>query len=152
MFACKKPSGQTVREIFSFCLMSTTGIQTAPSALIMTKIIKVSFLQALPEFDIDAVHDFELHHTRRPKVLVQTAGHVAGAARYYQRKDVKNDPWDKKKVCNLMSMWDVQCYILFHESCRNSLGVHNPLKPLFCMAESEIKLMKTEASTRYHKK
>jgi cyanocobalamin reductase (cyanide-eliminating) / alkylcobalamin dealkylase len=52
----------------------------------------------MPDLDIECIHDFELHHSRRPKVLVQTAGHVAGAAYYYQRKDVQNDPWPANKV------------------------------------------------------
>ncbi|KAK6188048.1 hypothetical protein SNE40_004315 [Patella caerulea] len=50
-----------------------------------------------PDEEIEIIHDFELHHTRRPKVLVQTAGHVAGAAYYYQASDVKNVPWDKSQ-------------------------------------------------------
>ena len=55
-------------------------------------------VQSMAVQEVHALHDFELHHSRRPKVLVQTAGHVAGAARYYQRSDVINDPWDEKKV------------------------------------------------------
>jgi len=51
----------------------------------------------LPKYDIEAIHDFELHPTRRPKVLVQTAGHVSGAAHYYQRSDLQNDPWNEKQ-------------------------------------------------------
>lgn len=39
------------------------------------------------------LQDFELDARRRPKVLVQTAGHVCGAVRYYQRSDVVPDPW-----------------------------------------------------------
>ena len=31
-------------------------------------------------------------------VLVQTAGAVAGVAKYYQKSDVQNPPWDEKKV------------------------------------------------------
>jgi len=50
-------------------------------------------MQAFPNQAMECIHDFELHHSRRPKVLVQTAGHVAGAAYYYQRSDVLNDPW-----------------------------------------------------------
>ena len=47
-----------------------------------------------PGQEIEKIQDFELHPNRRPKVLVQTAGHVAGAARYYQRSDVTEaDPW-----------------------------------------------------------
>ena len=43
----------------------------------------------------DTIHDFELDpRSRRPKILVQTAAHVAGAAYFYQQKDVTNPPWD----------------------------------------------------------
>jgi len=49
--------------------------------------------QAYPDLQVECIHDFELHPSRRPKILVQTAGHVAGAAYYYQRKDVQSDPW-----------------------------------------------------------
>lgn len=48
--------------------------------------------------NVEEIHDYELHHNHRPKVLMQTAGHVAGAARFYQRQDVQNDPWPKDKV------------------------------------------------------
>lgn len=40
--------------------------------------------------------DYELLPSRKPKFLAQTAAHVSGAAYYYQRKDVKLDPWGKK--------------------------------------------------------
>jgi methylmalonic aciduria homocystinuria type C protein len=49
-------------------------------------------------FDVEAIHDFEVNPNRRPKVLVQTAAHAAGAAYFYQRSDVKNDPWNEKKI------------------------------------------------------
>ena len=55
-------------------------------------------LQKFSDIEIEAIHDFELLPSRRPKVLVQTAGHVAGAAYYYQRKDVQPDPWDESTV------------------------------------------------------
>ena len=54
--------------------------------------------QKLPGEDLTILHDFELEHTRRPKILVQTAGHVAGAVTYYQRSDVTRDPWPTDKV------------------------------------------------------
>lgn len=44
---------------------------------------------------VETIHDFEVHHNRKPRILVQTAGHISGAAYYYQRSDVSNDPWDK---------------------------------------------------------
>ena len=37
------------------------------------------------------MHDFEMTSGRRPKVLVQTAGHVSGAVRFYQEKDANPD-------------------------------------------------------------
>ena len=56
-------------------------------------------------FDVDIIHDFAIHPaSRRPHALVQTAGHVAGAARFYQRKDVDPDPWPKEKKLYGVSM------------------------------------------------
>lgn len=53
----------------------------------------------LPKMSVETLHDFEMTAMRRPKVLVQTAGHVAGAAYYYQRKDVHPDAWtDTQKM------------------------------------------------------
>lgn len=45
--------------------------------------------------EIVSLHDFQLHANRRPKILVQTAGHVSGAVRFYQQK---NKPKDGKKL------------------------------------------------------
>ena len=42
---------------------------------------------------VEVIFDYELLPSRRPKILVQTAGHVSGAAYYYRRENVKNDPW-----------------------------------------------------------
>lgn len=55
------------------------------------------------QHEIEVIHDFEMHPgSRRPKVLVQTAAHVAGAAYYYQRDSVLRDPWDEKtKICGV---------------------------------------------------
>lgn len=51
-----------------------------------------------PSNHVEAIHDFELSPaSRRPRVLVQTAGHVAGAAYYYQREDLDPDPWPKEQ-------------------------------------------------------
>ena len=43
------------------------------------------------------IQDYELHHNRRPKILLQTAGHVSGSAYYYQRGDVSQPPWPPSK-------------------------------------------------------
>ena len=54
---------------------------------------------------VEAIHDFEMSPGyRRPWVLVQTAGHVAGVARYYQREDVNPDPWPAEQRVYGVSM------------------------------------------------
>ena len=72
-----------------------TRIQDCPESLIFP-CPSFLFSQSLPEHRIDTIQDFELHPNRRPKILVQTVGHVSGAAYYYQRADMKHDPWGKK--------------------------------------------------------
>lgn len=43
---------------------------------------------------VELIHDFEMvPGTRRPKVLVQTAAHISGAAYYYQQSDVEDPNW-----------------------------------------------------------
>ncbi|NXD61636.1 MMAC protein, partial [Eolophus roseicapillus] len=54
--------------------------------------------EKFPDQTVDIMLDYELLPNRKPKFLAQTAAHVAGAAYYYQRKDVKLDPWGKKKI------------------------------------------------------
>lgn len=47
--------------------------------------------------DEDILYSFEMI-AKHVAVLVQTAGHVAGGAYYYQRKDVVPDPWPKNET------------------------------------------------------
>jgi len=56
--------------------------------------IKLSFC----EFAVEVIHDFELFMpNRRPKVLVQTAAHVSGAAFYYKSEAVEStDPSNRQ--------------------------------------------------------
>ncbi|XP_053431300.1 cyanocobalamin reductase / alkylcobalamin dealkylase [Nycticebus coucang] len=54
--------------------------------------------ESLPELQIEVIADYEVHPNRRPKILAQTAAHVAGAAYYYQRQDVESDPWGTKHI------------------------------------------------------
>lgn len=54
--------------------------------------------EMFPSQEVVVIHDFErCPRSRKPGVLVQTAGHVAGVAHYYQRKDVTPDPWPTEK-------------------------------------------------------
>uniref|UniRef100_A0A8D0EK72 Cyanocobalamin reductase / alkylcobalamin dealkylase n=1 Tax=Strix occidentalis caurina TaxID=311401 RepID=A0A8D0EK72_STROC len=52
--------------------------------------------EKFPDQKVDVIFDYEILPSRKPKFLAQTAAHVAGAAYYYQRKDVKLDLWGKK--------------------------------------------------------
>ncbi|ELW62174.1 methylmalonic aciduria and homocystinuria type C protein isoform X2 [Tupaia chinensis] len=52
----------------------------------------------LPELQVEIIADYEVHPNRRPKILAQTAAHVAGAAYYYQRQDVEADPWGTQHI------------------------------------------------------
>ncbi|KAM6218452.1 cyanocobalamin reductase / alkylcobalamin dealkylase [Rhynchocyon petersi] len=54
--------------------------------------------QSFPDLQMQVIADYEVHPNRRPKILVQTAAHVAGAAYYYQRQDVEADPWGTKHI------------------------------------------------------
>ncbi|XP_061488792.1 cyanocobalamin reductase / alkylcobalamin dealkylase isoform X2 [Rhineura floridana] len=54
--------------------------------------------ESLADQQVDIMYDYEMLPNRKPKFLAQTAVHVAGAAYYYQRKDVQQDPWGEKNV------------------------------------------------------
>ncbi|KAI5938162.1 cyanocobalamin reductase / alkylcobalamin dealkylase isoform X1 [Manis javanica] len=54
--------------------------------------------ESLPEVQVEIITDYEVHPNRRPKILAQTAAHVAGAAYYYQRRDVESDPWGAQHI------------------------------------------------------
>ncbi|MBN3275915.1 MMAC protein, partial [Polyodon spathula] len=54
--------------------------------------------QSFPAQEVEVSYDYEMLPSRRPRFLAQTAAHVAGAAYYYQRKDVTEDPWGDKKM------------------------------------------------------
>lgn len=51
-----------------------------------------------PELRIEVLRDFDMWPSRKPKIIVQTSGHVAGQAYYYQRKDVTDDPWPNERA------------------------------------------------------
>nr|XP_004672199.1 cyanocobalamin reductase / alkylcobalamin dealkylase [Jaculus jaculus] len=57
--------------------------------------------EKFPELQIEFIADYEVHPNRRPKILAQTAAHVAGAAYYYQRKDVEADPWGTQRIAGV---------------------------------------------------
>ncbi|KAF2359873.1 Methylmalonic aciduria and homocystinuria type C family [Trinorchestia longiramus] len=58
----------------------------------------------LPELKVDVIHDFDMTPMRRPKILVQTVGHISGAVYMYRLEDLKS-----------------------HESCISETGSSLPL-------------------------
>lgn len=61
----------------------------------------------LNEHETNIILDYELDSFRRPKILVQTAGHVSGAAYYYQKDMVTNPPWNEDEKVYGVSMHQV---------------------------------------------
>ena len=61
------------------------------------------FLKKFKIQNAEIIHDFEMTPMRRPKILMQTAGHVSGAVRFYHKKDIQGiDPWkEDKKILGL---------------------------------------------------
>lgn len=49
---------------------------------------------------VNVIYDYDIDpRTRRPKIIMQTAGHVSGAAYYYQRHDVTSPTaWSDEQV------------------------------------------------------
>lgn len=99
------------------------------------------------QFEVDMIQDYEMHPDRRPKVLVQTAGHVSGAAYYYQRQHVDKavDPWDESKKIFGVSMhpkfggWFAFRGVLIFKGLRAPLTlVQTP--PSDCVPTSEMKV------------
>lgn len=65
----------------------------------MKKIFHVLCTPFQTEYDISPIHDFEINSiTKRPRVLVQTAGHVAGAVRLYQTSDTQKQQNNTENV------------------------------------------------------
>ncbi|XP_036378544.1 cyanocobalamin reductase / alkylcobalamin dealkylase [Megalops cyprinoides] len=60
--------------------------------------ISTCVTQNFPGKEVNISYDYEMLPNRKPKFLAQTAAHVAGAAYYYQRTDVMDDPWGEKKM------------------------------------------------------
>ena len=75
--------------------------------------MKMAFSQGFPSHNMEVIHDFELSPSRRPKILVQTAGHVAGATYYYQRKDIVPDPWPQDQVLFVKRQFDMSLIYTF---------------------------------------
>jgi len=125
------------------CLVALPFIATLCTALVKhtdlcgRNLLCVFFrMQAFPGHEVECIHDFELHHSRRPKVLVQTAGHVAGAAYYYQRSDLSNDPWPASQVLPLsycaavllgcISCLSVHLFVLYRLLTQKLIGAAKP--------------------------
>ncbi|CAF1249094.1 unnamed protein product [Rotaria sordida] len=61
-----------------------------------------SAIENIPDHEIDVLFDYDLWPTRRPKIVMQTVGHISGAAHFYSRQQLKNDPFPKDR--NMMGV------------------------------------------------
>uniref|UniRef100_A0A914Z786 Cyanocobalamin reductase (cyanide-eliminating) n=1 Tax=Panagrolaimus superbus TaxID=310955 RepID=A0A914Z786_9BILA len=50
--------------------------------------------KTLPDYPLEIIHDFDLTPTRRPKILMCTCGHIAGAAYYVRPQQLFTAPED----------------------------------------------------------
>lgn len=53
-------------------------------------------------FETESIHDFQLYPSRKPKILVQTAAHVAGVVQYFHKSKlplkIQEDLFAKESV------------------------------------------------------
>lgn len=63
----------------------------------------------LPEYPLEIIHDFDLTPTRRPRILMCTCGHIAGAAFYVRPQQLLNAPED----IDILFPQKVSIYIYF---------------------------------------
>ena len=69
-------------------------------------------LKMIPNHEIDIVFDYDLWPSRRPKVIMQTVGHVSGAAYFYSRQQLQKDPFPKEQVTIIGRRKHMTAYIL----------------------------------------
>ncbi|XP_048457714.1 cyanocobalamin reductase / alkylcobalamin dealkylase isoform X4 [Rhincodon typus] len=74
---------------------------------------------------IEAIHDFEMFPNRKPKILAQTAAHVAAAAYYYQMKDVQQNPWGEKMLPDLPSFSGILCLFQIFSTHEDVWSLHS---------------------------
>ncbi|XP_059163025.1 cyanocobalamin reductase / alkylcobalamin dealkylase-like [Physella acuta] len=102
--------------------------------------------EMFPEDEVEIIHDFEMTPSRRPKILVQPASHVSGAAYYYTTKSLDPNPFDKKMygVCihpKFGGWFALRGVFIF----KNILCPNLPrVEPVDCVPdqESKVKLLK----------
>ena len=87
------------------------------------------------EFKIHGIHDYEVHPNRRPKILVQTAGHVAGATYYYRQEELKTIKAEKKfygvSIHPKYGGWFAfRGVLIFEDVCCPSLEQKDPIDAL----------------------
>ena len=80
------------------------GLTTDPIDQCMRKQLD-RLVGLFPQYAVEGMQDNEMHPvTHRAKVLVQTVGHVTGAAFLYQRRDVSPDAWTEEQKIFPVSM------------------------------------------------
>lgn len=81
----------------SKCCLTSVGNSLAAVTIFHDQVVTPECApQCFPGQEVDVRYDYELLPSRRPKFLAQTAAHVSGAAFYYQKSDVSDQPWAEK--------------------------------------------------------
>ena len=101
------------------------------------------------QYRVEFIQDSEILPSRRPKILVQTAGHVSGAAYYYQRTDVVDpQPWSKGSTMYGVSVhpkyggwFALRGVLIFHGLLAPEL-VEKP--PIDCVSSREMRIQLLE--------
>nr|XP_056701012.1 cyanocobalamin reductase / alkylcobalamin dealkylase [Euleptes europaea] len=99
--------------------------------------------ESLADQQLDIMYDYEMLPNRKPRFLAQTAAHVAGAAYYYQRKDVQQDPWGEKKIYGVCihpcygGWFAIRALLLFPDVEVSSLQENSPID---CVRTEEKKI------------
>ena len=71
---------------------------------VMEKIQEINSILPVELKLLQIMYDFELQPSRAPKILMQTAGHISGAAYYYQKSDAPVNTWSQEENIYGVSM------------------------------------------------
>ena len=96
----------------------------------------------MSEFSIEVIHDFEILPNKRPRVLVQTAAHVSGAAFYYKSDLMESSEKPNKPlgVCihPVFGGWfGLRAVLIFTDMTTNAIKQRQPKDVISTKEEKE---------------
>ena len=116
------------------------------------KINEISNIIPVELRKLQLMYDFELQPNRAPRVLMQTAGHISGAAFYYQKSDAPVNTWSDKESIYGVSMhpkyggwFAFRAVIILENTIAPELLLRQPVD---CVADP---VMRVELLNRFNK-